>query len=286
MSALISVAELVALRASRDDVVVVDASVILPSAQFDGDYRSEPGTRLWEAERIPGSIHLDIVDELADHDAGYHYAPVAPDELAARLAARGIGADTLVVAYDQGDQLWASRLWWTLRWIGVETKVLDGGLPAWRASQPTASSPADPADAPAPVAPWTVREVRDQWVSIDEVAAISCGDADATLVCGLNWDGFAGTVPSRYARRGHIPGSVNVPARPHVEDGFLRDRDELARQWTGVTQPIVLYCGGGISASLNALALHELGITDVKMYDGSIEEWALDPTRELVTLES
>ncbi len=281
MADLISVAELAALRRHGDaDVVVADASVDLPSPRFDGDHQAHSGRPLWAQTHIPGSIHLDLVAELHDRTADYHFAVPEPAELAARLARRGIGRNTTVVAYDRGDMLWAARLWWTLRWIGIDVRVLDGGLPAWLSQYPVASRSGpqrEPAD------PWTPERALDVWADQAEVAAIAAGRAPGTLVCGLAGEAFAGTVASRYRRRGHIPGSVNVPARAHVgPDGLLLPAEALRRAYAGISSyPVVLYCGGGISASLNALALTVAGIADIRIYDGSLEQWAADPDTAL-----
>ena len=216
----------------------------------------------------------------------FHFAPPPAQQLADRLAARGIGRDTHVITYDQGGLLWAARLWWTLRWIGIRVSVLDGGLPAWGAEHLVDRGGDPPPRTPAPR--WKVQAERDSWATADEVAAISASDAPGTLVCGLSASLFAGTATTRYARRGHIPGSINVPARGHVgADGRLQPIARLRADWVSLPKgPVVVYCGGGISASLSALALHEIGVTDVRVYDGSLEEWAKDPVRPLVVRDA
>jgi thiosulfate/3-mercaptopyruvate sulfurtransferase len=115
-------------------------------------------------------------------------------------------------------------------------------------------------------------------------------DDDRPLVCGLPAGSFTGTDPSRYARRGHIPGSVNVSSRDlFTSDGHVRSRVELilAYDTAGVdvaataTPEVLLYCGGGISAAANALTLAAIGTTAVRIYDGSLEEWTADPSLPL-----
>lgn len=284
-SALLSVDELARLLGEGDDVVVVDASAVLPSPRFDGDHSVGSGRDDWLAARIPFSIHLDITEDFADASATFHFAPPPAQELADRLAACGIGEHTRVIVYDQGDLLWASRLWWTLRWIGLRVSVLDGGLRAWKAGHLVDRGGDPPPRAPA--ARWKVTEVLDAWATADEVATISQGQARAALVCALGRAVFEGTATTRYARRGHIPESLNVPARDHVgDDGRLRPPPQLREAWAGVPRgPVVVYCGGGISASLSALALHEIGVTEVRIYDGSLEDWARDPLRPLLVAD-
>lgn len=282
MSAVVDVAGLRHLLDEDDrDVIVVDASLRLPSPRHDGDHRSESGRDDWASQHVPGSIHLDLAGELTDQESELHYQHAAPSALVAALAGHGIGPDTLVVAYDQGDMMWSARLWWTLRWIGVEVLVLDGGLPAWVAAGQPVTDEVTPRRTS--VEPWEPVVRVGHWADRNDIKDIVAGRAPGSLVCGLGADAFAGTAPTRYARRGHIPGSSNVPARGHVgTDGRLRPVTELADAYAqSSTRPVVVYCGGGISASLNALALVESGADDPLLYDGSLEEWAADPALPL-----
>lgn len=282
MTALINVADAVALLADPEaDVIVVDATVRLASARHDGDHRASSGAEAWQGDRVPGSIHLDLDGELADPDSPLHFAHPTPSALVSALARHGIGPATTVIAYDQGDFMWSTRLWWVLTWIGVDVRVLDGGLPAWQAASPDVPDRAERTAVPE----WEPAVRSQFWVTREDVLDIVEGRADGTLVCGLGHDAFTGAAPTRYSRRGHIPGSVNVPARDHVgADGRLQELAALAAPYADlVRRPLVLYCGGGISATLNAFALAEAGVNDVVVYDGSLEEWSADLTLPLAT---
>ncbi|MFC9846179.1 rhodanese-like domain-containing protein [Streptomyces sp. NPDC060223] len=125
------------------------------------------------------------------------------------------------------------------------------------------------------------------WASLPDVVAVLRGERPGTLVCALPESGFDGSAPTRYSRRGHIPGSLNLPGRGLLDEaGRFLPRAELAARVGAVlddtASPVVLYCGGGISAAGAALALTLLGRTDVTLYDGSLEEWSADPERPLV----
>jgi thiosulfate/3-mercaptopyruvate sulfurtransferase len=150
------------------------------------------------------------------------------------------------------------------------------------AGRPLASGEdADPVVAVRPATP-VVRP--DLWVGIEDVAAISRGERPGTLVCALPPGGYDGSAPTRYSRRGHIPASRSLPGRGLLDDsGHVLPAEELAARVGGVLDaddsPVVLYCGGGISAAGAALALTLLGRTDVSVYDGSLEEWSKDPAR-------
>lgn len=265
------------------EAIVLDATVDMPSPRTDGDYRIASGLGGWLAEHIPGSIHADLVTELTDHSAGYHFAHLPPESLAAELRRWGAAPGRLVVVYDRASCLWAARLWWELRAIGCTARVLNGGLAAWKsAGLPTASGADAPSAAPADAAQSCApRELTGVWADRDDVLAAIRGPRTPRLVCALNEDVFSGRAPTRYTRRGHIPASVNVPARALLDgDGLLLEPAALAAAVRPVLEldggPIILYCGGGISAALLALALAVLGVGEVAIYDGSLEEWTAD----------
>lgn len=266
-------------------LVVLDATALLPSPREDGDYRSASGHGTWAERHVPGSRHADLTGDLSDHDAPYHFAVPSPEALAAALARLGVGEGGEVVSYDSGGGIWAARLWWMLRAIGVPAAVLDGGLEAWEAAgRPLASG--DDTGPVAAVSPLTPVVRPDLWSGIDDVAAVSRGERPGTLVCALPPGGYDGSAPTRYSRRGHIPGSRSLPGRGLLdESGRVLPSYELAARIGAVLDiddsPVVLYCGGGISAAGAALALTLLGRTDVSVYDGSLEEWSKDPGRPM-----
>jgi thiosulfate/3-mercaptopyruvate sulfurtransferase len=282
-SPFITVPELATALDGAAPPAVLDASFVLHPAKFDGDYRTESGRARWLAAHLPGSLHVDVATQFSDVSAAVHYAHPDPQAIADELARLGIDAGDAVVVYDQTGGLFAARLWYLLTWIGVHARVLDGGLAAWQA----AGLPVDSgeADAPAAVETWAASAVRDAWITGEELASRASDDS-RPLVCGLPTGSFTGADPTRYSRRGHIPSSVNVSARDlFAADGTVRATDELREAYAsqGVTgdDEVLLYCGGGISVAANALTLAELGVTTVRIYDGSLEEWSADPTLPL-----
>ncbi len=275
--------ELAILLDSPFAPVVLDSSCVLHPAKFDGDYRRDSGRPRWLEAHIPGSQHVDVPSQFSDDAATLHYSHPTPQAIADELARIGIGETDAVVVYDTTGGLFAARLWYLLRWIGLDVRVLDGGFGAWSAAGQPALIGEEPARTPA--APWTPLMTLSAWITKDELVDRSESDA-RPLVCGLPAGSFAGSDPSRYARRGRIPGSVNVSSRElFAADGTVKDAPALRAAYAaeGVTgaEEVLLYCGGGISASANALTLVELGITAVRIYDGSLEEWSGDESLPL-----
>jgi thiosulfate/3-mercaptopyruvate sulfurtransferase len=264
-------------------VVVLDATVLLPAAAHDGDYRPASGRGRFTAGHIPTARYADLLGDFSDHATPYHFARPPAAQLAAALGRLGVTSSSVVVSYDSAGGVWAARLWWMLRWIGVRAAVLDGGWQGWLAAggavesgEPQPSGP-PAADARAPAV--TAREQPGMWADKADVLEIVSGSRAGTLVCALSEELFTGTAPTRYARRGHIPSSLNIPARSlQTADGQLRPPGELRQAAARIpaTAPVTVYCGGGISAAVVAHALSITGREDVAIYDGSLEEWSAD----------
>jgi thiosulfate/3-mercaptopyruvate sulfurtransferase len=257
--------------------VVLDAQVDLPAPRFDGDHRVRSGHDGWLAAHIPGSRHADLVDALSAPHPSLTFMRPAPHDFARALAALGVGRGARVVVYDRSDGFWAARLWWMLRWIGVDAAGLDGGWNAWvAAGLPQEHGEAAPVDAAEPLEP----DPRDApWVDRAEIEAALRAANPPQLICALAHAQFSGHAPTRYARRGHIPGSANVPARTLFDaTGRYLPAPELRAAFAALdpARPAWLYCGGGISAAVDALALTLIGRDDVRLYDGSLQEWAAD----------
>ncbi|MDX6742290.1 sulfurtransferase [Actinocorallia sp. A-T 12471] len=278
MQALITAAEL----AATGDALVLDVTVDLAAPEFDGDYRSGSGREHWLERHIPGSAHVDLRKVFADPGKPYHFGSPSPGLVAAQLAALGAREGVPVVLYDSGSLQWAARAWWTLRDAGFDARILDGGLPAWDGPVASGEEPArSPGFLPEP------GESRGLWADRADVEDITHGRAPGVLVCALSPDYLAGTVPTRYSRRGHIPGGLSLPARTLLTpDGLVRTGSDLASALAPVPEdpdtPIVVYCGGGVSACLTALGLVLGGRRNVRVYDGSLEEWSADPSLPLV----
>jgi thiosulfate/3-mercaptopyruvate sulfurtransferase len=280
---------------TEEGAAVFDGTVVLHTPRFDGDYRAQTGADDWARRHVPGSHHIDLLRQWVDRTRSYHFSSPRPDELSAELGAAGVDGAKPVVVYDSATGAWAARLWWTLRNAGVPAVVLDGGLAAWEGARlPVEAGPVAP--------PWPTSgpEPRDLglWASRQDVethlaeAAAAGGNGPADLVCARSIGQFIGNRTTRYAtRRGHIPGSVNIGARTLVdrESNALLDVAVLRTIFAedGVSEdldrPIIVYCGGGIAACLTALGLVRAGHRAVRVYDGSLEEWAADPHRPLVS---
>ena len=280
--------EWLAAHSDDSDLRIFECTSILeylPPGQ-DAPYRVVSGRAKYDRGHIPGADFLDIQDELSDPGSPSHlrFTMLSSDTLVEILGQRGIGDRTRVVLYSRGRNVWATRVWWMLRSIGFDrASVLDGGWEKWtREGKPTSTD--KPAFAPATL---TAAPRPEAFVAKDAVAT-AIDDPDTCLINALDADLHRGENP-RYGRRGRIPGSVNVPSTSLVDpetNTFVSAQEAAAAfQKMGVdpSRRALVYCGGGIAATLDAFLLHQLGYEHISVYDASMSEWARDESLPMET---
>jgi thiosulfate/3-mercaptopyruvate sulfurtransferase len=249
-----------------------------------GPWRVESGRHDHRAAHIPGARFIDLQGELSDAASPLRFTQPGAQRLAAAFGAAGIGDGDAVVLYSSTSPMWATRVWWLLRSIGVPARVLDGGLPLWRAEgRPLAAGD----EAPWPPATLTPRPQPGCWADKQDVL-LAVGQQRVCTLNALSADLHAGTAPISYGRPGHILGSVNVPYAALLDDqGRFLPPDTLRAAFAAVgalsARQVICYCGGGIAATLDALALTLAGQANVAVYDGSLQEWAADPALPMAT---
>jgi thiosulfate/3-mercaptopyruvate sulfurtransferase len=232
---------------------------------------------------LPGAAFVDVDTELSSPPGpglpGRHPLPSVA-QVAAALSRLGVGPDTTVVAYDDAGGGIAARLWWLLRYLGHGGgRVLDGGIQAWAASGRPLVTDVPPARAAPPLA-----LVPDPRMVVDKRRVAELAGSPTALVLDARApERFEGKVEPIDARAGHVPGARNAPFVENLlaPEGTFRDRSDLARRYAalgaGKAQTIVAYCGSGITACHDLLALDLVGRPDALLYEGSWSDWARDP---------
>jgi thiosulfate/3-mercaptopyruvate sulfurtransferase len=258
-------------------------AVVIADVRWYLDGRS--GRAAYDAGHIPGARFVDLDVDLSappDPTLGRHPLP-EPSAFAGALGRLGIGEGTPVVAYDDASGCLAARLWWMLSRLGEPVAVLDGGLPAWRGPLSTDVPVVTPAARAAK--PWPA----DRFVDADAVASATAG-TDTVVIDARSADRYANGDAAIDPRPGHIPGAHNAPWPGNVDPdtGCLLDADALRRRFQalGITAETatVAYCGSGVSACHDLLALAAAGLADrASLYTGSWSAWGADPQRPAAT---
>jgi thiosulfate/3-mercaptopyruvate sulfurtransferase len=259
-----------------------DASLVVVDCRFKLD-DPDWGAREYEASHIPGAVYADLDRDLAGRKTGTNGRHPLPDPAAfsASLGRFGIDQDTQVVAYDQDAGMYASRFWWMLRWLGHgQVAVLDGGFAKWMDEhRPTRSG-----REPRPPRTFAGAPRQDMVASADDVAGL-IGRRGWLLLDARAPERFSGETETIDKRAGHIPGAANHFFRLNLDErNTLRPTEDvrarLVEALGGVPpEQVVCYCGSGVTACQNLLAMEHVGLRGGRLYPGSWSEWSSDPSR-------
>jgi len=266
--------EELASRLEQGNVRVFDGTVILEAAEKG--YRAKPGMDDYNAGHIPGAAFINQLTELSDTSSGLGFTLPEAAELQDSLAALGAVSDSALVVYSSGHPMWATRLWWLLHYAGHDdVAVLNGGLEAWKAAGLALST-----ETTVYLSGLFRGQVRGHRF-VDKAAVVAAINQQSVCTVNALAPGvYSGDAEMSYGRKGHITGSVNVFYDQLLENGRFRSARELAAaleaQGLLEAEQVIAYCGGGISATIDAFACLLLGLDDVAVYDGSMSEWVRD----------
>jgi thiosulfate/3-mercaptopyruvate sulfurtransferase len=241
------------------------------------------GEQVYTASHIPGAVHADLKRHLAGHPTGrngrHPLPPVA--ELCGTFGRLGIDASRQVVAYDQDSGIFASRLWWMLRWLGHgAVAVLDGGFAAWVAAGHPVSSAVEPEIR----RDFTGTPRPDMVAGLEDVVSVMA-QGGHRLVDARSPERFNGEVEPIDRVPGHIPGARNYFYMRNLDAaGRFLPAADLRERLTAVLDGVpaektIAYCGSGVTAAHNLLAMEHAGLRGAKLYPGSWSEWSSDERR-------
>ncbi len=229
------------------------------------------GLEAYEAGHLPGAVFVDLDEHLTAEPGpgvGRHPLPVA-EAFAGSMGELGIGPDDTVVAYDDAGGMSAGRLVWMLRVLGQAAALLDGGIGAWSGQLETRTPQRTPVDVP--VRPWPDRA----FVDIGDVAA---GAAGRVLLDARASERYRGEVEPMDPRAGHVPGAVNAPFAANLVDGRFLLPADLSDHYRALgvedATDVVAYCGSGVSACHDLLAMEHAGMGRGRLYVGSWSQWS------------
>ena len=238
----------------------------------------------FEVSHLPGAIYahtnLDLAVPHVPGKTGRHPLP-SVEEVVKKFSSLGIDQSVQVAVYDDTGGAHAARLWWMLRWLGHDAvAVMDGGWPRWiKEGHPVT------AELFVPEAKAFIASPRAEWlVDAEDVR----NDLDNSEVCVLDArsaDRYRGENETFDPISGHIPGAFSTPFTENLnKDGNWKSKEELRKKYEKLlegspAQKAVSYCGSGITACHNILAMYHAGMGDSRLYAGSWSDWITDPDR-------
>jgi thiosulfate/3-mercaptopyruvate sulfurtransferase len=261
-----------------------DPSFALVDCRFDLNDTSA-GAKAYLEGHIPGAVYAHLDDDLSGPKTGANGRHPLPDvaALGSTLGRLGIDASTQVVVYDEDSGGFASRLWWMLRWLGHDgVALLNGGFAKWTAEgRPTKAGSEHRGRR------VFVPHVQPQMVVTAAEVAKHIDASDWRLIDARAPERFRGDVEPVDKVAGHIPGAVNVPFLGNLdENGAFKPPAALATRFRDAagatpTDHVVVYCGSGVTACQNLVAMEHAGIRGARLYPGSWSEWSSDPARPM-----
>ncbi len=270
-SPLVSAAEAIQLH-RESDVRFIDATWYLPNVPKDA-------SAVYAEEHIPGAVHFDI-DKVADSASELpHMFPTA-NQFSACIGEMGISNADRIIVYDRSRCVASARAWWMLLSFGhARVQVLNGGLNAWKRE-----GGAVDADMPKfePVR-YTARFDKRMVISWNEMLA-TYNDGSTAVIDARSPARFNGIEPEPrpHLRGGHIPHSKNVYYGDLMDDeGLIKQAPAVCSliesKFIDIDAPIVATCGSGVTAAILLLSLYQVRQHEMRLYDGSWTEWALNP---------
>lgn len=244
-------------------------------------FKPDLGAQQYREGHIPGALFASLEHDLSGSKSGAngrHPLP-SPEAFVAWMGRQGLKPGDTIICYDANNGSMASRLWWLLRWAGHDAvAVLDGGLAKW-------VKEGRPVSAEAPSFPATRYPARVRAAMAADVGAVAANLGKELLVDARAAARFRGEQEPIDPVAGHIPGAVNRFNGENVNaDGTFKDAATLRREYEillGGRKPaeVVNYCGSGVAACHNLLAMEIAGLPGSRLYAGSWSEWIADPER-------
>ncbi|WP_419393754.1 sulfurtransferase [Cytobacillus praedii] len=236
---------------------------------------SEEGYNSYVKDHIPGAVYFHLSKDLSgpvSAHGGRHPLP-AIDDLQETFSLAGISEETTVIAYDGGEGSYAARLWWLLNYLGHEkVYILNGGYKAWK----NAGYPTNETIPTYLKTEFKVHLNDDIFVSQEEVKTIvESKNADTVIIDSRENKRYLGIEEPIDKKAGHIPGAINKVWTEGFENGRIKSVEEQRKRFQEINRDkqVIVYCGSGVTATPNFIALKMAGYDKVKLYAGSFSDW-------------
>ena len=273
-------AKWLAANLDKPNLRILDSTTRLVADDATGLERPRGDVEGFEAGHIPGARLLDLQRDLSAAGTPLLFMAPRESEFAASVGRLGIDETSHVVVYSRGNPWWATRVWWVFRLFGLDNiSVLDGGWKNWLHEQgQVETGPARP-----PLATTSAPSLsRRELIATREMVLAAIADPQTEIVNALPAESFSGKAAPSTGRPGRIAGSVSLPAGDLLDAAtgrFLPAAAIAERLGVAGLEPAkqaIAYCGGGVAASAIVFAAALAGRNHPLLYDGSMQEWAVD----------
>lgn len=251
---------------------------------------TEKGRLAYQDAHIPGAVYAHLGEDLAGPvvrgETGRHPLPEV-DRCAQKLGSWGIGPESQVIVYDDRGGMIAARLWWMLRWLGHENvALLDGGFPAWVAAGHPVTD-----EVPTPKPQQFAPDLQSEMLFTADDVLMHFGAPGSLLVDSRAPERYRGEAEPIDPVAGRIPGAVNYFWAANLDThGHMQLKQVLRGRFEALlgdipAERVTFYCGSGVTAAHNALAVAHAGLRMPRIYAGSWSDWIADPERPIATGE-
>ncbi|CAN5845782.1 sulfurtransferase [soil metagenome] len=258
-------------RLGDENVRIVDTRFALTAP--------DAGREAYEYAHVPGAVYFDLDKDLSSSPAEHGGRHPLPDmaAFASKLSAAGISNSSFVVVYDDQANVFAGRLCWLLRYAGHDRiAVLDGGLSAW-----TEAGYETTAEVPDYEKGIFTLDLRPEMLADMDHVRRNLDNPNVLLVDARGADRYRGEGETMDPKGGHIPGALSLPYTDNLDGKRYKSAEDLKTKFADLgldeAEEVVVYCGSGVSASVDLIALEEAGIKNAKLYVGSWSDWSSYP---------
>lgn len=260
-----------------------DQNVLFADCRFSLQDPQE-GERLFNEEHVPGSAYFDLETDLSGkvEDTGGRHPLPNIEVFVQKIEEAGINKDTTIIAYDDQLSAMASRFLWLMKYLGHQkVYIMDGGFTIWKQNQ-------------YPVSTSFVRnekgefqyEIHNELIANQNDVAEKIEDPNVAILDSRAFERYAGWNEPIDKKAGHIPSSQNYFWKDLFEDGYWKSSEALKAYFSNMEKykEIIVYCGSGVTATPNVIALWEAGFHNVKLYVGSWSDWITNPNNEIASV--
>ena len=265
-------------RLTDTNLRIFDTSVFLRASK--NGYKAESGLEQYQKHHIPNAGFIDLIKDWSSENSPLNFTLPTIEQLNMAIGSSGINNTHEVILYSSGHLMWATRAWWLLKFSGHQNvRILNGNLSVWSQKK----FPLEPG-----LSQYATERFKGEpnWNLFSTTRDIEDSEESGSCVINaLSKALYEGTGDFYYSRRGHIPGSRSVFYGDILNGEFFKTADNLTEtlEEKGLTEAseVIVYCGGGIAATIDAFACKLLGHERVSVYDGSMSEWVESDDRPL-----